>query len=295
MSQIIELIKVLRDRTGAGLMDCKKALLENDNDVEKAIDWLREKGIAKVAKKSSRIAAEGKTNVLASGNDAIVLEINSETDFVANSDPFADLVKYCTSAIITNKPASVEDAKKVGFDGGKSIEETFTDATIKLGEKLDLRRFELVTKTDDEVFGTYIHMKGKISVLVVLKNGTSELAKGIGMTIAANNPSYIQMEDIPAAVVEKETAVQTELSVQDENFSKKPENVRTNIIKGRVDKILAEQVLVLQDYVLDPSKKVGQILKETGASVVKFVRYQVGEGLEKRQDDFAAEVMNQAK
>lgn len=113
MSQIIELIKVLRDRTGAGLMDCKKALLENDNDVEKAIDWLREKGIAKVAKKSSRIAAEGKTNVLASGNDAIVLEINSETDFVANSDPFADLVKYCTSAIITNKPASVEDAKKL--------------------------------------------------------------------------------------------------------------------------------------------------------------------------------------
>ena len=199
MSQIIELIKVLRDRTGAGLMDCKKALLENDNDVEKAIDWLREKGIAKsakkegiakVAKKSSRIAAEGKTNVLASGNDAIVLEINSETDFVANSDPFADLVKYCTSAIITNKPASVEDAKKVGFDGGKSIEETFTDATIKLGEKLDLRRFELVTKTDDEVFGTYIHMKGKISVLVVLKNGTPELAKGIGMTIAANNGRY---------------------------------------------------------------------------------------------------------
>ena len=138
MSQIIELIKVLRDRTGAGLMDCKKALLENDNDVEKAIDWLREKGIAKVAKKSSRIAAEGKTNVLASGNDAIVLEINSETDFVANSDPFADLVKYCTSAIITNKPASVEDAKKVGFDGGKSIEETFTDATIKLGEKVNV-------------------------------------------------------------------------------------------------------------------------------------------------------------
>ena len=138
-------------------------------------------------------------------------------------------------------------------------------------------------------------MKGKISVLVVLKNGTPELAKGIGMTIAANNPSYIQMEDIPAAVVEKETAVQTELSVQDENFSKKPENVRTNIIKGRVDKILAEQVLVLQVYVLDPSKKVGQVLKEAGASVVKFVRYQVGEGLEKRQDDFAAEVINQAK
>lgn len=295
MSEIIELIKILRDRTGAGLMDCKKALSENGNDVEASIAWLREKGIAKVAKKAGRIAAEGLTNVLVDGDKAIVIEINSETDFVAHSEPFAELVGRCSHGMLKAEPKCLNCAREVKLDDGKSIEESFTDATIKLGEKLDLRRFEIVEKAPSDLFGSYIHMKGKISVLVQLTGGSAELAKGLAMTIAANSPAYLEMSDIPAEQVEAERRVQIELAHQDASFEKKPAEVQQKIVNGRVDKILGEQVLTLQEYVLDPSKTVGQVLKETGSTIVKFIRYQVGEGLEKRQDDFAKEVMDQAK
>ena len=285
-SNVIELIKVLRDRTGAGMMDCKKALLETDCDVEKAVEWLREKGIAKVAKKASRIAAEGLTHVVVNGNEALILEINSETDFVSKSDAFKNLVVEVANVVLASKPADIEAAKALTQD-------IFTNATIKIGEKLDFRRFELVTKSDDQTFGSYIHMGGKISVLVVENGANVEVAKGLAMQIAANNPQYVTTSDIPAEAIEKEKAVQMEAAKNDEKLKDKPEQALVKIIEGKVNKIFAESVLVKQDYLLDPSQKVEQVLTSNKISVAKFVRYQVGEGIAKREENFAEEVAKQ--
>ena len=285
-SNVIELIKVLRDRTGAGMMDCKKALMETDCDVEKAVEWLREKGIAKVAKKASRIAAEGLTHVVVNGNEALILEINSETDFVSKSDAFKNLVVEVANVVLASKPANIEAAKALTQD-------IFTNATIKIGEKLDFRRFELVTKSDDQTFGSYIHMGGKISVLVVENGANAEVAKGLAMQIAANNPQYITTSDIPAEAIEKEKAVQMEAAKNDEKLKDKPEQALVKIIEGKVNKIFAESVLVKQDYLLDSSQKVEQVLTSNKISVAKFVRYQVGEGIAKREENFAEEVAKQ--
>ena len=285
-SNVIELIKVLRDRTGAGMMDCKKALMETDCDVEKAVEWLREKGIAKVAKKASRIAAEGLTHVVVNGNEALILEINSETDFVSKSDAFKNLVVEVANVVLASKPANIEAAKALTQD-------IFTNATIKIGEKLDFRRFELVTKSDDQTFGSYIHMGGKISVLVVENGANAEVAKGLAMQIAANNPQYITTSDIPAEAIEKEKAVQMEAAKNDEKLKDKPEQALVKIIEGKVNKIFAESVLVKQDYLLDPSQKVEQVLTSNKIYVAKFVRYQVGEGIAKREENFAEEVAKQ--
>jgi elongation factor Ts len=295
MSDIINLIKQLRDRTGAGIMDCKKALLENNNDVEASVTWLREKGIAKQAKKaSSRIAAEGVAWVMTEGNKAAIIEVNSETDFVANSDPFRALVKEINEIVLANAPKTLEEAKECKNSDGKSINELFVDAGVKLGEKLDFRRFEIVTKGDDEVFGPYIHMNGKIATLVVLKGGNSEVANGVALNVCSNNPSYVNETDIPAEVIEKETTVQKEAAQNDPSFAKKPAAIQDKIIAGKVNKVLFESVLVDEPFIFDDSKTVGQYLKENGASVIKTIRYAVGEGIEKRQDDFAAEVAAQA-
>ena len=285
-SNVIELIKVLRDRTGAGMMDCKKALMETDCDVEKAVEWLREKGIAKVAKKASRIAAEGLTHVVVNGNEALILEINSETDFVSKSDAFKNLVVEVANVVLASNPANIEAAKALTQD-------IFTNATIKIGEKLDFRRFELVTKSDDQTFGSYIHMGGKISVLVVENGANAEVAKGLAMQIAANNPQYVTTSDIPAEAIEKEKAVQMEAAKNDEKLKDKPEQALVKIIEGKVNKIFAESVLVKQDYLLDPSQKVEQVLTSNKISVAKFVRYQVGEGIAKREENFAEEVAKQ--
>ncbi len=288
---IIELIKVLRERTGAGMMDCKKALEETDCDIEKACDWLREKGIAKAAKKASRIAAEGLTFVKACDKcgKAIIIEVNCETDFVAKSDAFKALVEEVAHLIMQNDIKTVEEAK-----AHPAIAELFTNATVKIGEKLDLRRFEIVALNGEESFGTYIHMGGKISVLVVLDKA-DEAAKGIAMHIAANNPLYINKEDIPADVLAHETAIQMEASKADEKLANKPEAVVKKIVEGKVNKQLSETTLAEQDYLLEPGTSVGNFLKQHGIKVVKFVRYMVGEGIEKRKDDFASEVMSQIK
>ena len=288
---IIELIKVLRERTGAGMMDCKKALEETDCDIEKACDWLREKGIAKAAKNASRIAAEGLTFVKACDKcgKAIIIEVNCETDFVAKSDAFKALVEEVAHLIMQNDIKTVEEAK-----AHPAIAELFTNATVKIGEKLDLRRFEIVALNGEESFGTYIHMGGKISVLVVLDKA-DEAAKGIAMHIAANNPLYINKEDIPADVLAHETAIQMEASKADEKLANKPEAVVKKIVEGKVNKQLSETTLAEQDYLLEPGTSVGNFLKQHGIKVVKFVRYMVGEGIEKRKDDFASEVMSQIK
>lgn len=282
----IELIKALRERTGAGIMDCKNALTACNDDVEKACEWLREKGIAKVAKKASRIAAEGLTNVVVKGNLAVILEINSETDFVANSPAFKELVNTISELILDKKPACLDCAKEL-------TAQIFTDATVKIGEKLDLRRFEIVEKTDDQTFGSYMHMGGKISVLTLFNGGNAEIAKGVSMHIAANNPQFITKDDIPQEAIENEKKVQMEAAKNDEKLKGKPEQALVKIIEGKVNKYFSESVLFAQEYLLNPELKVEQAIKNEGANLVKFVRFQVGEGIQKREENFAEEVAKQ--
>ena len=289
MASNIELIKILRERTGAGMMDCKRALDETNNDVDKATDWLREKGIAKQAKKADRIAAEGLALIeRCCCGAACVCEVNCETDFVANSDPFKALVSECCKKALSTKPADVAALSE-------AVKTEFTDAAVKLGEKLTIRRFDIVYTNEGEGLGTYIHQGGKIAVIVRLEKDNPELAKGLAMQIAANSPKYVLESDIPASVIEAETKIQLEASKNDPKLANKPEAALANIVKGKVHKILSESVLAEQDYLLDPSKKVGDVLKAADNKVLQFVRYQVGEGLEKRHDDFAKEVMAQAK
>ena len=289
MASNIELIKILRERTGAGMMDCKRALDETNNDVDKATDWLREKGIAKQAKKADRIAAEGLALIeKCCCGAACVCEVNCETDFVANSDPFKALVSECCKKALSTKPADVAALSE-------AVKTEFTDAAVKLGEKLTIRRFDIVYTNEGECLGTYIHQGGKIAVIVRLEKDNPELAKGLAMQIAANSPKYVLESDIPASVIEAETKIQLEASKNDPKLANKPEAALANIVKGKVHKILSESVLAEQDYLLDPSKKVGDVLKAADNKVLQFIRYQVGEGLEKRHDDFAKEVMAQVK
>ncbi len=287
---MIELIKVLRERTGAGMMDCKKALEETNMDVEKACDWLREKGIAKAVKKASRIAAEGLTTVLnvKEKREAIILEVNCETDFVARGDAFKDLIISVSSLLLEEKPADLEAAKELTKD-------LFIDASVKIGEKLDLRRFQIVTYNEGEGVGTYIHMGGKISTLVVLDKEDAELEKGLAMHIAANSPIYIAESDVPASVIEHEKTIQLEASKKDEKLQGKPLPVLEKIVEGKVRKALSEQTLFDQTYLLDGETKVETLLKNKGVKIKSFIRYQVGEGLEKRADNFAEEVMKEMK
>ena len=270
-------------------MDCKRALDETNNDVDKATDWLREKGIAKQAKKADRIAAEGLALIeKCCCGAACVCEVNCETDFVANSDPFKALVSECCKKALSTKPADVAALSE-------AVKAEFTDAAVKLGEKLTIRRFDIVYTNEGEGLGTYIHQGGKIAVIVRLEKDNPELAKGLAMQIAANSPKYVLESDIPASVIEAETKIQLEASKNDPKLANKPEAALANIVKGKVHKILSESVLAEQDYLLDPSKKVGDVLKAADNKVLQFIRYQVGEGLEKRHDDFAKEVMAQVK
>ena len=286
---LIDLIKVLRDRTGAGLMDCKGALLANDCDLDKATDWLREKGLAKAAKKADRIAAEGLALVVKCPKcgTVVVLEVNCETDFVAKGDAFRAFVENIAGVLLHNRPATVEQAKELTQD-------LFADATVKMGEKFDLRRFEFI-EDEGNVIGSYIHMGGKIAVAVSLDKGDAELAKDLAMHIAANNPQYLTMNDVPADAREHEMSVQKEAAKNDEKLANKPAPVLEKILEGKINKYFAEMTLEAQPFLKDDSKTVGQLLSEKGVKVLKFVRYQVGEGIEKRKDDFAAEVMAQAK
>ena len=286
---LIDLIKVLRDRTGAGLMDCKGALLANDCDIDRATDWLREKGLAKAAKKADRIAAEGLALavVCPKCGKTVVLEVNCETDFVAKGDAFRAFVEGIAGVILKEGLTDVEAAKEKTTD-------LFADATVKMGEKFDLRRFTVIEKGDNNI-GSYVHMGGKIAVAVSVQGGDDELAHDLAMHIAANNPQYISMEDVPADVKEHELSIQREAAKSDEKLANKPAAVLDKILEGKINKYFAEMTLEAQPFLKDDSKTVGQLVKEKGAKVLSFVRYQVGEGIEKRKDDFAAEVMSQAK
>jgi len=286
---MIEGIKILRDRTGAGMMDCKKALEENGGDIEKAADWLREKGIAKAAKKASRIAAEGKSlvKVCPTCGKTVVLEINCETDFVSRGDAFQALCDEVAQILLEKNPKNIDEAKEVTSN-------LFQDAVVKIGEKLDLRRFEIIEKAADKAIGSYIHMGGKIAVAVEISTNDQELADNIAMHVAANSPIYVTKEDIPAETRAKELAIEVETAKNDPKLANKPQNILEKILEGKVNKTLYASVLCEQLYLLDDTKTVGQLLDSSKAKVTKLVRFAVGEGIEKRQDDFVSEVMAQA-
>lgn len=287
-------VKELRERTGAGMMDCKKALTECEGDMEKAIDWLREKGIAKAAKKSDRIAAEGLSRVAVEGDTAVIFEVNSETDFVAKNEQFLTLLDDIKTALLNAKPATLEEALAAPCKDA-TIAEELTTATATIGEKITLRRFAIVEKASDEFFGSYMHMGGNISSLVLLKGKEdAKVAKDLAMQIASMAPQYVTRDDMPVEVVEHERKVQTEIVKNDEKLASKPEKVLAGIIEGKISKNLKDLCLVEQEFFLNPDQKVAQYLKESGAEVVSFLRYLVGEGIEKREDNFAEEVMSQA-
>ena len=286
----VELIKQLRDRTGAGLMDCKGALIACDGDLNAASDYLREKGLIKAAKKAGRIAAEGLalTKVCEKCGAVVILEINCETDFVAKGDAFRKLVDDAAGLLLANRPASLEEAKEL-------TSELFADATVKMGEKLDLRRFEVLEKGEGQSIFTYIHMGGKIAAAVVVDSDDPELGKGLAMGVASYNPQYLTTADIPADVIEHEKEVQLETAKNDPKLAGKPVEMLNKIIESKVNKYFSEMVFMLQPYIYDETKTVEEALKAKGAKILRFVRYAVGEGIEKRQDDFAAEVMSQVK
>lgn len=286
-------VKELREKTGAGMMDCKKALTECDGNMENAIDWLREKGIAKAAKKSDRIAAEGLSRVAVDGNKAVIFEVNSETDFVAKNEQFLALLEDIKAALFAAAPNTLEEALAATMNG-TTIADALTTATATIGEKITFRRFEIVEKKDDETFGSYMHMGGNISALVVLSGKADEkLGKEIAMQVASMNPKYMTRNDMPAEVVEHERKVQMEIVKNDEKLANKPEKVLAGIIEGKISKNLKDLCLVEQEFFLNPDLKVAQYLKENGADIVNFVRYAVGEGIEKREENFAEEVMAQ--
>ncbi|MEG0176917.1 translation elongation factor Ts [Anaerorhabdus sp.] len=286
-------VKELREITGAGMMDCKKALTECDGDIKKSIDWLREKGISKAAKKADRIAAEGLSKVIVDGNKACLIEINSETDFVAKNEQFLELLNTTTETLLNGGVSTLEEALKLPM-GGKTVEECFVDATATIGEKITLRRFAVMSKNDSDIFGSYIHMGGKISACVVLKDSANaEVAKDMAMQVASMSPSYVSRAHMPAEIVEHERSIQEEIMKNDESLKGKPEKVLLGIVEGRVSKSLQEMSLVDQIFFKDQDKKVSQVLKEANTEVVEFVRYAVGEGIEKREENFAEEVAKQ--
>ncbi|MFJ5622085.1 translation elongation factor Ts [Peribacillus loiseleuriae] len=284
-----QLVKELREKTGAGMMDCKKALVQTDGDMEKAIDFLREKGIAKAANKGDRIAAEGLTSIIVNGNEAVILEVNSETDFVAKNEGFQVLVKELGEHLLANKPATVEEALEQTINGVK-IADHINAAVAKIGEKLTLRRFEVVTKTDNDAFGAYLHMGGRISVLSVLEGTTdADAAKDVSMHIAALKPKYVSRDQVDASELDREREVLTQQALNEG----KPEKIVAKMVEGRINKFYEEICVVDQTFVKNPDQKVGQFVESKGGSVKSFVRFEVGEGIEKRQENFAEEVMNQ--
>ncbi|MCJ2145647.1 MULTISPECIES: translation elongation factor Ts [Bacillus] len=292
MAITAQMVKELREKTGAGMMDCKKALTETDGNMDKAIDLLREKGIAKAAKKADRIAAEGLTLIKTDGNTGVIIEVNSETDFVAKNEGFKELLNDLADHILAEKPESVEAAMAQKMANGSTVEEYITSAVAKIGEKITLRRFALLTKGDDAAFGAYLHMGGKIGVLTVL-NGTTdeETARDIAMHVAAVNPRFISRDQVSEEEANREREILTQQALQEG----KPENIVAKMVEGRLNKYFEEICLLDQAFVKNPDEKVKQVVAAKNATVETFVRYEVGEGIEKRQENFAEEVMNQVK
>lgn len=282
------LVKELREKSGAGMLDCKKALEACDGNIDAAIDWLREKGISKAAKKADRIAAEGVAEIKIDGNQAVIVEVNSETDFVAKNEEFKEMVNTILDAILAENPKTVEDVLALTVDG-KTIEEIIAGKTATIGEKLSFRRFTKLSKEDNEVFGSYIHMGGKIAVLIQLTGATEEVAKDVAMHAAAMRPTCVTRDEVPSEDVERERTVLKEQAMNEG----KPAEIAEKMVQGRIDKFYKEICLEEQPFVKDGDVTVGTYVKNNGGSIATMVRYEVGEGMEKREENFAEEVMKQ--
>ena len=286
-------VKDLREKTGAGMMDCKKALEACEGNMEKAIDWLREKGIAKAAKKESRIAAEGITEAVGDDNEAIIFEVNCETDFVTKNEKFHDLVKELRETLINEKCNTTEEALEVKLADGKTIAERIVEETATIGEKISFRRFQRITKNDDEVFGIYSHMGGKITSVVVLKGTDRDVARDIAMQAAAMNPIAVNRENVPTEIVEHEKEmIKAEMKNDPKNESK-PEDILDKMATGKLGKFFKENCLVEQDFIKDSSLTIEKYAQNNNCEVLSMVRYAVGEGIEKKQENFREEVMSQ--
>ena len=285
-----QMVKELREKTGAGMLDCKKALTETNGDMAAAEDYLREKGISKATKKESRIAAEGLANIYIDGAKAVILEVNSETDFVSKNEEFKSMIDTIGGALLKSDAKTIDEALEVPCEDG-TIKDLIVAKIAKIGEKLSLRRFEIVSLNDDEVFGSYLHMGGKIASLVVLKGASESVAKDVAMQQAAMRPLYVFISDVPEEVVAKEKEIQKELAMNEG----KPQDIAEKMVEGRMKKYYKEVCLVEQTFIKDNNLSVGEYVKNNGGEVVRAIRYEVGEGMEKRNDDFAAEVMSQVK
>ena len=282
------LVKELRDQTGAGMMDCKKALTECDGNLEAAIDWLREKGIAKAGKKGARIAAEGLADIFVKGNKAVMIEINAETDFVSKNDEFKELIKTVGETILNSDAKTLEEANELPYEGG-TIKDLIIAKTSKIGEKLDFRRLAVIEKNDDEFFGQYLHMGGKIAVVTVVKGANEEVAKDVAMQAAAMKPKYVFKEDVPAEEVAREREVLKEQAI---NEGKSAE-IAEKMVEGRLNKFYKEICLALQAFIKDGDIDVTKYVTDNGGELIGMSMFVVGEGIEKRQDNFAEEVMAQ--
>ena len=281
-------VKELREKTGAGMLDCKKALQESEGNMEKAVDWLREKGISKAAKKESRIAAEGLSEILVDGNKAVILEINSETDFVAKNAEFTNFVSLLAKVVLENCPKTMEEAMELPMGDG-TVNSSLINLIAKIGEKISFRRFEIVEKNDNQVFGVYNHQNlGKINVITILDGDNSEIARDVAMHVAAMNPGYLSRSDVPEDVINHEKDVIKKQAIEEG----KPAEIAEKMVNGRINKFYKEVCLLEQPFIKDPDLDVAGYAKANNMAVVKFVRFEVGEGMEKRNDDFASEVMS---
>ena len=288
MEVTASMVKELREASGAGMLDCKKALEATNGNMEEAINWLREKGISKAAKKASRIAAEGLAVAKMDGNNAVIVEVNSETDFVAKNEEFKSLVNTLADVILANNVKTVEEALELEVEG-KALSQLITEKVATIGEKITLRRFERVSKEENQVFGTYSHMGGKIVTLTVMEGSDNELAKDIAMQAAAMKPLYLNRDEVPAERVEQERAILTEQASNEGLDEKK----LPMIVNGRLNKFFEEICLVDQGFIKENKMKVSKYVESKNSNIVRFVRYEVGEGIEKREENFADEVMKQ--
>lgn len=289
MADIIALIKELRERTGAGMMDCKKALLESNMDVAKAQAWLHEKGVLKAAKKADRVAAEGLSLVFINDQHGLLLEVNCETDFVSRGDAFRKLLNDTAVILQKNKPTTLEQANALTAS-------LFTEATVKIGEKLSLRRFTLLTKQPNQFFGQYVHMNGVVSSLVVVEGGSQAFADQLAMHITDRNPLYPSLTSVPANLIKEETAKQQALVKEDPKYANKPEAILVKIVEGKVNTMFKESSLDMQPFMFAENEEPTKVfLDKHKAKVLQFARYKVGEGIEKKVADFASEVMSQVK
>ena len=281
-------VKNLREKTGAGMLDCKKALEAANGNVEQAIDWLREKGISKATKKESRIAAEGLSEIIIEGNKAVILEVNSETDFVAKNEEFKKFITDVGKTILNNESTTMEDALNLKI-GNDTVSEYLVNLIAKIGEKISFRRFEFILKNENEVFGSYSHMGGRISVLSVLEGTNEEIARDVSMHVAAMRPTYIKRDEIPEDILNHEREIIKEQAINEG----KPIEIAEKMVTGRINKYYKDVCLLEQEFVKNPDVTVEEYVKSNGGTIKKIIRFEVGEGIEKRNEDFASEVMNQ--